>query len=334
MDSFGYNLTSNNKAIIKKFLGPSTRAIIIPSKLFGIDVIAIDDSAFYNETKFTGVVELQQGIKTIGSYAFAKCKNLIKIILPMSVEEIKDGAFSDCPLLEEVRFLGNMPKIGKELFKNSVIVKVMYYVTARGWERPTFADRETEAIDEDGDHQEDDISDDVFQRNDDFFQTDDRQQRGDYYDEGEEVPDEEKEEDLFQYEEPRYMDEINAFERAGVGSMANTSLKNVSNPIEAFRLRLSGVFNKVKRQSMLTEGDLAVMLEPIAIIENIKFKNPAGYLVGYIASEKGTRITEKGFKAAFDLLDIINDVKTMILSPPDIIRYAVFWIYVKTTYIN
>jgi hypothetical protein len=325
MDSFGYNLTSNNKVTLKKYLSSNNSSVIIPSKLFGHDVISIDDAAFYNESKFTGSVEIQHGIKTIGSYAFAKCKNLQKIILPSSIDEIKDGVFSDCESLEEVRFLGNMPKIGKDLFKNSMFVKVMYYVTSRGWESHTVAGREAVPIPE-GETYLDESDDDNVSR---------RGGSGTYYEEGELVQDDEDEkEDMFQYEEPMYMDEINVFQRTGVGSMATTSLKNVANPIEAFRLRLSGVFNKVKHASRLTESDLAVMLEPIAIIENIKFKNPAGFLVGYIASEKGYQITERGFRAASELLDLINDVKSEIITPADIIRYGVFWISVRKNYIN
>jgi hypothetical protein len=338
MDSFGYNLTSNNKAIIKRYLASSNTSIIIPSKLFGNDVIALDDNAFYGELKFTGTVEIQNGVKTIGSYAFATCKNLKKLIIPASVEEIKDGAFANCESLEEVRFMGNMPKIGNDLFKNTMFVNVMYFVSARGWDGSVFAGRLTHPMSETNtymDESEDDYGGRNFRGGDGEYQEEEHfGGGGGHYEEGELVQEDALEEDLFQYEEPQYMDEVNVFNRIGVGSMANTSLKNVSNPIEAFRLRLSGVFNKVKQSSRLTEADLAILLEPIAVIENIKFKNPAGYLIGYVASEKGYKITEKGYKTAFDLLDLINDAKSEIITPADIIRYAVFWISVRTNYIN
>ena len=331
MDSFGYDLTSDKKAIIKKYLGSISHAVIVPAKLFGNDVVAIGDNAFHNEIKFTGAVELTHGIKIIGSYAFAKCENIEKIVLPSSIEEIKDGAFSDCDSLEEVVFLGNMPKIGKDLFKQTMFVKVRYYATSRGWESSTFAGREAEPISETETYIDQSDDDEMLPRGNRY--RDEDLQEGDVYGEGELLHDE-QEEDLFQYEEPRYMAEVNVFERVGVGSVATTSIKNLANPIEAFRLRLSGIFNKVKQSSKLSESDLVVMLEPISIIENIKFKSPAGYLLGYIASERGYQSSEKGFKLALDLLPFINDGKSDIITPPDIIRYMVFWISVRKNYLN
>ena len=328
MDSFAYEVTSDHKSVITKYIGSKNPAIVIPAVLFGREVVAIKDNSFLGDARFSSSVEIQSGIKYIGKYAFAKCAELTKVILPSTIEIIDDGAFADCNSLEEIRFMGNIPKIGKDIFKNSLFATVFYYGTSRGWESNTFAGRPTQVISE---------TDTFFGESDD---EEDGDTRGDFFgeeellaDEPELKDDQQYEEDMFEYEEPRYMAEINVFQRVGVGSVASTSLKNVSNPIEAFRLRVGGVFNKIKHTSRLSEADLATMLEPISNIPNIRFKNPAGFILGYIASDRGKKLTESGFKSAISLVELINDVK-VIITPPDIIRYAYFWISISSKYLG
>lgn len=67
----------------------------VPSKLLGHPVVGIDANAFKN------------------------LSHLKKVILPKTVEEIGDYAFSECPQLEEVVVKGNLTSVGNEIFRNS-----------------------------------------------------------------------------------------------------------------------------------------------------------------------------------------------------------------------
>lgn len=328
MDSFGYELTSDNKIIITKFIGSKNPAIVIPSNLFGKEVVGIKDNSFLGDARFSSSVEIQSGIRYIGKHAFARCSELAKVTLPSTIEVIDDGAFADCNSLEEVRFMGNIPKIGKDIFKNSLFVTVFYYGTSRGWDSGTFAGRPAQVIAETDTFLGESDDEDAGDVTGDFFGEDEL-----LADEPEPKDEQQYEEDMFEYEEPRYMAEVNVFQRVGVGSVSSTSLKNVSNPIEAFKLRVGGVFNKIKHTSKLSEADLAKMLEPVSNIPNIRFKNPAGFILGYIASDKGKKLSDTGFKSANSLLELINDVK-VIITPPDIIRYASFWLSISSKYLR
>jgi hypothetical protein len=326
MDSFGYELTRDNKVIITKFIGSRNPSIIVPAKLFGREVVGISDNSFHADERLIGSVEIQNGIRFIGKHAFSGCDELQKIIIPASMDEIGDGAFSECSSLEEVKFMGNAPKVGKDIFKNSMFVKVSYYATARGWDSSAFAGRQAVQIAETSTFMSASDDEDQDRPSDDFFGEDAL------------LPDVEEqeyvdEEAMFEYEEPRYMTEVNVYQRVGVGTVATTSLKNVTNPIEAFRLRVGGVFTKIKHTSKLSETELVRMLEPISNIPNIRFKNPAGYLLGYIASEKGKGLTRAGFESARSLLEMINETK-VIITPPDIVRYAMFWVSIKERYLR
>lgn len=67
----------------------------VPSKLLGHPVVGIDSKAFTN------------------------LSHLKKVILPKTVEEIGDEAFSECPLLTDVVVKGELKSIGSDIFKNS-----------------------------------------------------------------------------------------------------------------------------------------------------------------------------------------------------------------------
>jgi len=76
------------------------------------------------------VVVLTDSIKTISAQAFRECKNLKKIVLSNTLQEIGDQAFYGLPLLDTVLIPREVKRIGKEAFANcqslrKVILKSM-----------------------------------------------------------------------------------------------------------------------------------------------------------------------------------------------------------------
>ncbi|MCD7796816.1 MAG: leucine-rich repeat domain-containing protein [Clostridiales bacterium] len=72
----------------------------IPS---GLNITAIPDYAFYNNTNLTKVT-LGEGILSIGTYAFKDCDNLKSITIPENVLSIGKGAFNSCNYVSELYF--------------------------------------------------------------------------------------------------------------------------------------------------------------------------------------------------------------------------------------
>jgi len=63
-------------------------------------------------------VILEDGITTIGSYAFSSCSGLTSVTIPNSVTSIGDGAFSNCRRLASVTIPNSVTSIGTDAFYN------------------------------------------------------------------------------------------------------------------------------------------------------------------------------------------------------------------------
>ena len=70
------------------------------------------DSAWRNYTEHIRSVVIENGVKSIGAYAFYECTNLTSIIIPDSVTSIGDSAFSFCERLTDVTIPNSVTSIG------------------------------------------------------------------------------------------------------------------------------------------------------------------------------------------------------------------------------
>lgn len=77
--------------------------LTIPSKIDGINVLGIDDWAFYDWQRLNNVV-IEEGIQTIGSNSFKNCESMQSIEIPSTLTEIKDYAFYNDGALRTVIF--------------------------------------------------------------------------------------------------------------------------------------------------------------------------------------------------------------------------------------
>ena len=89
---FRYRL-ENGGAIITGYRGECA-LLTVPQTLDGYPVIAIGERAFEGAT-FSAVI-LQEGVSSIGWFAFYGCENLINVTLPESVSSIGYAVFDGC----------------------------------------------------------------------------------------------------------------------------------------------------------------------------------------------------------------------------------------------
>ena len=91
------------------FFYRSTKSIdgfIIPN-----NIVDIRERAFY-ETDLTEIV-IPEGVQSIYAYAFARCKNLLFVTLPYSIDFIDRIVFTGCESLSEVRYNGTIEEWNK-----------------------------------------------------------------------------------------------------------------------------------------------------------------------------------------------------------------------------
>ncbi len=79
--------------------------LIINSKGKMFDFESASNSPFYNNRDITGII-VQDGVISIGSYAFEKCSSVTSVTIPASVTSINEGAFSKCSGLTEIYYTG------------------------------------------------------------------------------------------------------------------------------------------------------------------------------------------------------------------------------------
>ncbi len=80
-------------------------------------VTTIGNYAFYNCSNLSNI-ELPDSITTIGNSAFRKCVQLTEITIPNSVLSLENGAFNDCTNLTKVRIGYGVTQINSATFMN------------------------------------------------------------------------------------------------------------------------------------------------------------------------------------------------------------------------
>jgi hypothetical protein len=89
--------TSINTITITGYTGAGG-AVVVPSTIGGLPVVAIGASAFLNKTTITGIT-IPSSVTSIGNSAFQSCSNLVGIVLPNSVTTLGTNVFYGCSKL-------------------------------------------------------------------------------------------------------------------------------------------------------------------------------------------------------------------------------------------
>ena len=83
---------------------------------------AMDDFAAYSKTPWYGVADrikavvLENGVTSIGAFAFGYCENLAEVSIPDSVLKIGENAFSYCSALKEIVLPAGITTVSKHAF--------------------------------------------------------------------------------------------------------------------------------------------------------------------------------------------------------------------------
>lgn len=127
-------------------------------------------------------------------------------------------------------------------------------------------------------------------------------------------------------ERPRYEAEYKAFERAGaVGIIPDKNLRNIQDPLERFQTQVDGISRSLTDNAVsITESDITKMLEKATVLNKVEHKNPTAYVLGFLASTRGSKITETSTSDVFN--KILPYVKDRSVNPEDVLRYARLWL--------
>lgn len=90
------------------------------------------DSVWYQNSAISEVV-VEEGVTSIGSYAFFYCYKLKNITLPDSVISIGNNAFSGCESLTNFTITKNIKYLGNNIFNGHYIENLYYDGSAGEW---------------------------------------------------------------------------------------------------------------------------------------------------------------------------------------------------------
>lgn len=106
---FSFGITKNGKAVLLHYKGTGS-VVNVPATFYSKDVIGIDENAFSQNLNIVEV-HLPNTINFIYDFAFSGCENLKKVNIPIYIQNIGQGAFSDTAIVKnqksDVKYVGN-----------------------------------------------------------------------------------------------------------------------------------------------------------------------------------------------------------------------------------
>lgn len=132
--------------------------------------------------------------------------------------------------------------------------------------------------------------------------------------------------------------EVTAFDRVGPGGKLASLVSGVLPqkkggreavlPRDRFLINLDATARRINSDNItdISEQDINTMLEKAASSSNIEYFNPVAFILGYLASEGG-----RGQLKQTTVNSVIKKILPKLkgeggVEPPDIIRYARWWI--------
>ena len=106
------------------FNGGKKDTIIFQNRSNNSAVIEICDEVFKGDQVEEAFIT--DGIAYVGKKAFADCRKLHQVVLPMSIKEIGDGAFEDCSSLKSVSLPMQLEKLGAASFRRTGLKTISF----------------------------------------------------------------------------------------------------------------------------------------------------------------------------------------------------------------
>jgi len=135
------------------------------------------------------------------------------------------------------------------------------------------------------------------------------------------------------YNEPpggNLQDEMGAYLRAGggahigiVGPDGKIDRINMD-PLDKFKIAVDAISRNLMGSGVyIQERDIATLLQTAEKLQHVHYKNPVAYVMGYVASGGGGKMTKKQFDyTVSSALPLIADDG---VQPADVVRYARLW---------
>lgn len=125
-NGFRYQLNGSRATIIS--YDGSDSDVVIPDKIRGKRVVAIDKDAFKDKSAAVKSIKFncKSSAFTIATEAFTELSALEKVVLPKNIKEVADGAFRGCKALKIVIMPNSVTKIGESAFRDCSSLKFVY----------------------------------------------------------------------------------------------------------------------------------------------------------------------------------------------------------------
>ena len=96
-------------------------------------------------------------------------------------------------------------------------------------------------------------------------------------------------------------------------------------PLEKFRMYVEAICRNLNNWDSINISEISIqrMLETAAQLEAVGYKNPTAYILGFIATGGGQKLTKKNFDQVIS--QVLTHVDDDSVLQPDIIRYARLW---------
>jgi hypothetical protein len=128
-------------------------------------------------------------------------------------------------------------------------------------------------------------------------------------------------------EKQTFGDEFKARERAGVGSrVVDKSLRNIQDPRERFQVQVDAISRSIRDFDKvdISDDDIDTILDKIDVLSHVGYKNATAYILGYLASKGGKKISSDSVNNVFT--NVLPHVSDKSVHKEDVIRYARLWI--------
>lgn len=91
-------------------------------------------------------------------------------------------------------------------------------------------------------------------------------------------------------------------------------------PLEKFKFYV----NSISVDLLLSETDIKILLEKSVLLKYVNKINPSAYVLGFIASNGGTKLTKNSFNNV--IKNQLPKIKDDTVLPPDVLRYTRLWL--------
>lgn len=151
----------------------------------------------------------------------------------------------------------------------------------------------------------------------------------------------EEEEKLPGFEdEPTFVDEMGAWERAGpsgnlqqtliqggnIAELQKRTSKAIEDPVHRFEIYIDAISRKLEADGVyeISQTDINNMIAVTSNIPNIQYKNATAFILGYLASNGGKELEKDRVNEIFEGIEN-RIVKEAGVYEADVIRYARLW---------